>query len=146
MRVVKTICQWLSSGLVAVLVPCIAFAVASVAYGWLDLRAKLGLDDDVCLLALVIGPLLIVAIHRRFHRSPKMPIAALAGGLLLGGAGAWQFLRAREASAQHVPSGPFSGIEHTFAMALGLFAISIAVLAILSGTLALLARRIPGDA
>jgi len=142
----KIICQWLASGLIAAVVSCVALALVWIAYKALLLDQTLGVDEGICLIAVVVGPALIRVIHRGIGRSPGIPIASLALGLVLGSLGGWQFLRAREAGAQHVPSGLFSGIEHVFAIALGLLVMLVAALAVLGGTLALVGRRMGSDA
>ena len=146
MRILKVICQWLASGLIATVVSCVALALVWIAFKALQLDQSLGVDEGICLIAVVVGPALIRVIHRSIARSPGIPIASLTLGLVLGSLGVWQFLRAREAGAHHVPSGLFSGIEHVFVMALGLLVILVAVLAVLGGTLALVGRRIGSDA
>jgi len=146
MRILKVICQWLASGLIATVVSCVALALVWIAFKALQLDQNLGVDEGICLIAVVVGPALIRVIHRSIARSPGIPIASLTLGLVLGSLGVWQFLRAREAGAHHVPSGLFSGIEHVFVMALGLLVILVAVLAVLGGTLALVGRRMGGGA
>ena len=146
MRILKVICQWLASGLIATVVSCVALTLVWIAFKALQLDQNLGVDEGVCLIAVVVGPALIRVIHRSIARSPGIPIASLTLGLVLGSLGVWQFLRAREAGAHHVPSGLFSGIEHVFVMALGLLVILVAVLAVLGGTLALVGRRMGGGA
>jgi len=146
MRILKVICQWLASGLIATVVSCVALALVWIAFKALQLDQSLGVDEGICLIAVVVGPALIRVIHRSIARSPGIPIASLTLGLVLGSLGVWQFLRAREAGAHHVPSGLFSGIEHVFVMALGLLVILIAVLAVLGGTLALVGRRMGSGA
>jgi len=143
---VKAICQWLASGLIAVVVSCVALTLVWTAFKALQLDQNLGVDEGICLIAVVVGPALIRVIHRSIARSPGIPIASLTLGLVLGSLGVWQFLRAREAGAHHVPSGLFSGIEHVFVMALGLLVILVAVLAVLGGTLALVGRRMGSGA
>jgi hypothetical protein len=137
---VKAVCQWLSTGLIAVFVSCVAGVGFYIIFSALDLERRFGLDAGVCLIALLVGPALIRPIHRAFHRSPKLPVTALAVGLALGVVGVRQFLRAREADAHHVPAGLFSGIEHVFAMALSGLVVLVAVLAVVAALLALLAR------
>ena len=146
MRILKVICQWLASGLIATVVSCVALTLVWIAFKALQLDQNLGVDEGICLIAVVVGPALIRVIHRSIARSPGIPIASLTLGLVLGSLGVWQFLRAREAGAHHVPSGLFSGIEHVFVMALGLLVILVAVLAVLGGTLALVGRRMGGGA
>jgi hypothetical protein len=146
MRIVKVIFQWLASGLIATVVSCLALTLVWIAYKALQLDQILGVDEGICLIALAVGPALIRVIHRGIARSPGIPIASLVLGSVLGSIGVWQFLRAREAGAHHVPSGPFSGIEHVFVMALGLLLILVAVLAVLGGTLALVGRRMGSEA
>lgn len=107
-----------------------------------DLQKRLGVDDDVCWLALLLGPALIVVIHRGFHRRAWVPVVTLLGGLALAGLGVVRFVSAREAEAHHVPTGPFSGLEHDFAMAFGLLMMLVATLSVLGAILALAARRI----
>jgi hypothetical protein len=141
MWTLRNICQWLASGLLAVFVSILAWIGVWIAYKAFHLEQRLGVDEGICALALLVGPALIRAIHRNTAKSWKLPTAFLALGLTFGGFGLWQVLRAREASARHVPSGPFSGIEHIFEMALGLGMGLVAVLAVLGGTLALLGRR-----
>lgn len=140
MQILKSICRWLSSGLIGLVVSCVAFACISIVYERFGLQERLGVDDDVCWLALVVGPALIVVIHRGFHKRVWMAVATLPAGLALAGLGVFQFMRAREAKSHHVPSGPFSGIEHDFAMVLSLFVMVVAALAVLGGLLALAAR------
>ena len=142
MKVVKSICRWLSSGLIAMAVSCVAFACMSIVFGLFDLQNRLGVDDDVCWLALLLGPALIVVIHRVFHRRAWAPVVALTAGLILAGIGVFIFVSARKAAAQHVSAGPFSGLEHDLAMALGLCILLVATLAIFGSVLALVARRI----
>lgn len=139
-------CQWLSSGLIAAVVSILAWIGVWIAYKAIHLEQKLGVDEGICALALLVGPALIRVIHRGTARSWKIPTAFLALGLIFGGFGLWQVLRAREAGALHVPSGPFSGIEHVFDMALGLGMALVAALAVLGGTLALAGRRLSRDA
>ena len=146
MRTLKNMCQWLSSGLIAVVVSILAWIGVWIAYKALHLEQRLGVDEGICALALLAGPALIRAIHRSTAKSWKIPTAFLALGLTFGGFGLLQALRAREAGARHVPSGPFSGIEHVFDMALGLGMALVAVLAVLGGTLALVGRRMGSDA
>jgi len=146
MRILKNICQWLSSGLIAVVVSCFALIGVWIVYKALHLGQRLGVDEGICLLALFVGPALIRTIHRNTAKSWKFPMAFLALGLTLGGSGLWQFLRAREADAHHVPSGLFSGIENVFDMALGLLMALVALLAVLGGSLALVGRRMGSDA
>ena len=141
MTIVTSICRWLSSALIALAVSCVAFPCISVAYEMFDLQKRLGVDDDVCWLALLIGPALIVVIHRGFHRRAWVPVVTLLGGLTLAALGVFRFLSAREAGANHVPTGPFSGLEHDFAMLLGLLMLLVATLSILGAILALVARR-----
>ncbi len=138
----KAVCQWVSSVLIAAVVSCGAFVITLLLHAWLDLQAKYVVDTWVCALALIVGPAVTIAWHRRFHQSPGLARAAVAVGVLLGVAGVWLLLRARQADAVHVPSGPFSGIEHVFAMGFGLVLIAIAALAMLGGALSLVARRI----
>lgn len=142
----KIACRWLSSGLIALVISCIAFLVLGLAYERFELQERLGMDDDVCWLALLIGPAMIVLIHRGFHRRPWTARSTLVGGLLLAGLGAFQFLQARDAAARHQPSGLFSGIEHTFALVLSVILVVIAALLVLGALLALAARRGQGDA
>ncbi len=137
----KAFCHWLASGLIATVVSCVALILTWVAFKALQLEQRLGVDEGISLLAVLVGPALIRVIHRGIARSPWIPIASLAMGSVLGSVGAWQFLRAQGAGAHPVPSGPFSGIEHVFVMALGLTAIAVAALAVLGGTLAFAARR-----
>ena len=146
MRILKVICQWLASGLIATVVSCVALTLVWIVYKALQLGQSLGVDEGICLIAVVVGPALIRVIHRGIARSPGIPIASLALGSVLGSLGVWQFLRAREAGAHHVPSGLFSGIEHVFVTALGLLVILVAVLAVLGGTLAFVGRRMGSDA
>ena len=142
MRIVMTICRWLSSFLIGLVVSGVAFACISIVYERFDLQKRIGVDDDVCWLALLIGPALIVFIHRGLHRKASVPVAMLLGGLTLAGLGVFQFISARAAKTHHVPSGPLSGIEHDFGMVLGLFLGLLAALAIAGAILALAARRI----
>lgn len=146
MRTLKNLCQWLSSGLIAAVVSILAWIGVWIAYKAFHLEQSLGVDESICALALLVGPALIRAIHRSTAKSWRIPAAFLALGFTFGGFGLWQVLRAREASARHVPSGPFSGIEHVFDMALGLGMASVAMLAVLGGTLALVGRRMGSDA
>ena len=146
MRILKVICQWLASGLIAAVASCVALTLVWIAYKASLLEQRLGVDEGICLVALVVGPALIRVIHRSITKSPRLPIASLALGSVLGSLGVWQFLHAREAGAHHVPSGLFSGIEHVFTMALGLLVILVAVLAVLGGTLALVGRRMGSGA
>ena len=141
MKVVTSICRWLSSALIALAVSCVAFPCISVAYEMFDLQKRLGVDNDVCWLALLIGPALIVVIHRGFRRRAWVPVVTLLGGLALAALGVFRFLSAREAGAHHVPTGPFSGLEHDFAMLLGLLMLLVATLSVLGAILALVARR-----
>ena len=136
----------MASGLIATVVSCVALALVWIAFKALQLDQSLGVDEGFCLIAVVVGPALIRVIHRSIAKSPRIPIASLALGSVLGSLGVWQFLHAREAAAHHVPSGLFSGIEHVFVMALGLLVILVAVLAVLGGTLALVGRRMGSDA
>jgi hypothetical protein len=145
-RTLKNACQWLSSGSIAVVVSILVWIGVWIAYKALHLEQRLGVDEGICALGLLVGPMLIRAIHRGTASSWKIPTAFLALGLTLGGVGLWQILRAREAGARHVPSGPFSGIEHVFDMALGLGMALVGVLAVLGGALALVGRRMGSEA
>ena len=142
MQIFSTFLRWLSSFLISLVVSCVVFACVAIAYEALDLQQRLGLDDDVCWLALLLGPALIVVIHRGFHRQAWVSAVTLAGGLALAGVGVFYFLSAREAEAHHVPAGPLSGMEYAIGMLIGLFIIVIASLAVLGAILALAARRI----
>ena len=104
------------------------------------------MDDDVCWFSLLIGPALIVVVHRGFHRSVWVAVATLTAGLALAVLGVLQFIWAREAKAHHVSSGPFSGIEHDFATALSVITMLVAALAVLGGLLALAARHMKSGA
>ena len=146
MKVVKSICRWLSSGLIALAVSCVACPCIIIVYEMFDLQKRLGVDDDVCWFALLLGPALIVVIHRGFHRRAWVPVVTLLGGLALAGLGVFRFVSAREAEARHVPTGPFSGLEHDFAMLLGLLMLLVAVLSVLGSIFALAARRIERSA
>lgn len=139
MNTLSHICRWLSSGFVAMVVSCVAFAVISIAYEGSGLR-RLGVDDDVCWLGFAIGPALIVLIHRVFHHRAWIPMATLVGGLVLAGLGLCWFKAAHGAAARHVSSGPLSGIEHLFGMLLGAALAAVAMLAVMGGALALVAR------
>ena len=136
----KTLCQWLSSALIAAVVSCVALVGVWIAFKGLRLDQRLGVDEGICLLALLAGPALIRVIHRSIAESAWLPMASLALGAILGGLGTWQILRANEAMARHVPSGPFSGIEHVFTWAFGFLAALVAALAVLGGALALACR------
>jgi hypothetical protein len=142
MRIVMTICRWLSSFLISLVVSVVAFACISLAYELFHLQERIGVDDDVCWLALLIGPALIVFIHRAFHGRVWVPVSALLGGVVLAGFGIFLFLSAREADAHHVPSGPLSGIGNVFGMIPGLFLGVLAAFAVCGAILALVARRI----
>ena len=142
MRILTSICRWLSSVLIALLVSCVAFVAISIAYERLDLQERLGIDDDVCWLALVVGPALIVVIHRTFNKHPWVPVSTLVAGVALAGLGTYQFLSAREAKAHHVPTGPLSGLEYDLGMLLGVFLALLAALAMAGAILALVARRV----
>ena len=146
MRILKSICRWLSSGLIGLVVSCAAFTCISIVYVRFKLQERLGVDDDVCWLALVVGPALTVVIHRCFHKRVWIAVATLTAGLALAGLAVFQFMSAREARTHHVPSGPFSGIEHDFAIVLSFFMMLVAALAILGGSLALAARLMNGNA
>ena len=146
MQILNSICRWLSSGLIGLMVSCIAFACISIVYERFELQERRGVDDDVCWLALVIGPALIVVIHRGFHRRAWIAVATLTAGLALAGLGVFQFMWAREAMTRHVPSGPFSGIELDFGVVLSLFMMLVAALAVLGGLLALAARHMDSSA
>ena len=146
MRIVASICRWLSSGLIGLVVSSVAFASVSVVYERLQFRERLGVDDDVCWLALAVGPALIVVIHRGFHKRAWIAVASLVGGSALAGVGVFQLMQAREAESRHVPSGLFSGIEYAFAAALSWLVIAIAALAVLGGVLALGARHVSSSA
>lgn len=146
MWTLKSLCHWISSGLIAVVVSILAWIGVWIAYKALHLEQRIGVDEGICALALLVGPVLIRAIHRSTAKSWKIPTAFLALGLTFGGFGLWWVLRAQQAGARHVPSGPFSGIEHVFDMALGLGMAVVGVLAVLGGTLALVAPRMGGDA
>jgi len=147
MRILKGICRWPSSGLIGLVVSCAAFTCISIVYARFELQDRLGVDDDVCWLALVVGPALIVVIHRSFHKRVWIAVATLTAGLALAGLGVFQFMWAREARTHHhVPSGPFSGIEHDFAIVLSFFTMLVAAPAILGSFLALAARLMNSDA
>jgi hypothetical protein len=94
----------------------------------------------------VVSPALIVVIHRSFHKRVWTAVATLTAGLALAGLGVFQFMWAREARTHHVPSGPFSGIEHDFAIVLSFFTMPVAALAILGSFLALAAQLMKGNA
>jgi hypothetical protein len=141
MRILTSICRWLSSAFIALLVSTVAFVSVSMLYERFGLQKRLGVDDDVCWLALVLGPALIVVIHRALHERAWVPISTLVGGLALAVLGWFQFWSARATKASHVPSGPFSGIEHDLGMLLGVFLGLIAAFAVSGAILALLARR-----
>lgn len=140
MRTMTSICRGLASGLLALIVSSLAFVGASIAFARMRLHERFGVDDDVCWLALTAGPALIVVIHRGLHHRASAPIAALIGGLVLAGVGVMQYVGVQAAQSRHVPFGPFSGIEHVFALVSSVFVIMVAVLAVLAGGLALTAR------
>jgi len=142
MKVVVDICRWFSSALIALAVSCVVFPCITIAYEVFDLQKCLGVDDDVCWLALLLGPALIVVIHRGFHRRVWVPVATLTGGFVLSGLGVFCFVSERKADAVHVSTGPFSGVEHWFGMVLGMLVILVAALLVLGAILALVARRI----
>lgn len=146
MQILAHIVRWLSSGLIALAVSGVAFAGVSIVYERFALQQRLGVDDDICWLALLIGPVLIVVIHRAVHEKVWAAVATLAAGLMLAGFGVFQFMWAREAKASHVPSGPFSGIEHDFGVLLGLFMMLVAAPAVLGGLMALAARHMNSTA
>lgn len=106
MRIAKDLCQRLSTGLIAAVVSGVTFVGFSTIYEAFDLQRRLRLDDDICLIALLVGPALIPVIHRVFHRSHRLPVATLAVGSALGSFGVWQIVRARDAAARHVPCRP----------------------------------------
>ena len=120
----------------------VAFACLSIVYERFDLQKRIGVDDDVCWLALLIGPALIVFIHRALHGQAWVPVSTMLGGLALAGLGVFVFMSAREAKAHHVSSGPLSGVEHDFGMVLGIFLGLLAAFAVSGAILALAARRI----
>ena len=142
MRTGIVICRWLSSFLICLVISGIAFAGLNLAYELFDLQKRINVDDDVCWLALLIGPALIVFIHRVFHRRTWVAVSTFVGGVLLAGLGVLRFMSAHKAEAHHVPSGPFSGIEYDFRMLVGVYLGLLAVLAISGAWLALAARRI----
>ena len=80
MRTVKALCQLVSTGLITTVVSCVTFVGFSFTYEALDLQRCLRLDDDICLISLLIGPALIRVIHRNFHRSHRLPVTSLAVG------------------------------------------------------------------
>ena len=138
----KSISAWLASGFIALAVSCIAFASISIVYERFDLQKRLGIDDDICWLALLLGPALIVIIHRGFHRHAWVSIVTLLGGLALAGLGVFYFMYSREAGAHHEPTGPFSGIGFAIGMLMGLIIVLVGSLAVLGAILAIVARRI----
>lgn len=144
MKVVKSICRWLSSGLIALVVSCVTFSCVILAYEVFDLHRPLGLDDDVCWLAFLLGPTLIVVIHRGLHGRVWVPVVTLLGGLALSGFGVFRFLSARAAPPTH--SGPLAKLADDMPMLLALLMVLLAALAVLGAILALLARRIGGSA
>jgi hypothetical protein len=135
----------LSSVFVAAVLSCGGFLAALFTYALLDLQAY-GIEASACALGFVVGPVVMLLGHRRFHRSRVLAWTAVAVGCALGGLGTWLFLRAREADANLVPSGPFSGIENVFAMGFGIIMVAATVLAVLGGALSLVARMGAGRA
>jgi len=55
MRILKVICQWLASGLIATVVSCVALALVWIAFKALQLDQSLGVDEGICLIAVVVG-------------------------------------------------------------------------------------------
>lgn len=78
MRILKVVCQWLASGLIATVVSCVALTLVWIAYKAFQLDQSLRVNEGICLIAVAVGPALIRVIHRGIARSPGIPIASLA--------------------------------------------------------------------
>ncbi|GEM_PF-1714495 len=140
MKTLKTFSRYLSSGLIASAVSAAAYGGVVAINGIFDILGRFYVDDAFLSLALLAGPALIVVIHRRLHGRPGAPYAALWTGLPLNGLGFFLFLRGFKANENHIPTGPFSGMENVFEMLLGAYIFLAGMLLALGATLALFSR------
>ncbi len=140
-RLTIKICRWVSSGFIALAASGILLLSCSVIYEELHLQDRLGVDDDVCLLTLLAGPLCMPVFHRRYHSTRWLPwTCAVLGIVGLAGA-AVTFTRMAAASAAHVPTGPLSGIGYVIMQVLSVYVGGVALAAALGGLFGVMAHR-----
>jgi hypothetical protein len=125
----------------AIAVSGIVFLLCSVLYERYHLQARLGIDDDVCWLTLLAGPLCMFVFHRQYHSARWLSwMCAAIGTVGLAGA-AVTFGWADAAARTHVPTGPLSGIGYAVTQLLSLYVAGVALAASLGGMLGIVARR-----
>ena len=141
MRPATKICRWVSSGFIALAASGIVFLFCSVLYESYDLQERIGVDDDVCWLTLLAGPLGMLIFHRRYHSSRWLPRMCAALGVIgfLGAATTFGWVEA--AAKAHVPTGPFSGLGYAIMQLLSLCVAGVALAAALGGMLGIVAHR-----
>ncbi len=128
---------WSASLLVALALSCAALTLFSMLYAGYDLQRKLGLDDDVCWLALLVGPACLPLIHRRLHSTRWAPRTCLVtGALTSAGCLLWFAELGAEASAV-AARGASSGFGSALGRLVALWGVLIGVTAVLGAGLAL---------
>jgi hypothetical protein len=111
-------------------------------YDRFDLQERFGVDDDICWLIVLVGPLSMMIFHRRFHVTRWLPPASsIVGGISLIAAIA-VFGRMAIAANIHVPNGPFFGLGYAIFMGLSIFVGAACVLLTIGGLLSVVARRL----
>jgi hypothetical protein len=123
-------------------VSAIACLLCNVLYDGYDLQSRLGVDDDVCWLALLAGPLFMSLVHRRYHTSRWLPWLCTALGIAGLATAATLFETSGAAAREHVPTGPFSGIEYVVLQLASILGGAVSLAAAFGGLLGVVARRL----
>jgi len=141
MQLATKIGRWVSSGFIALAASGIVFLFFGVIYEHYHLQSKLGVDDDVCLLALFTGPLFMALCHRQYHSIHWLSWVCVVLGFIGLVAAVITFFWMTATAKTHVPTGPFSGFGYVIMQLLSLYIGGVALAVVLGGMLGIVARR-----
>ncbi len=131
-----------STLLLAIAVGTIGGIVGSLVGEAID-WSRLRLDDGVfALTGVLVTAVPILIAHRWLHRKRHAYlIISIIGAVLLSG-GLFTIFRGMALQANHVPSGPFSGLGYALMVLAGIILSAVAVVTVLSSVCGIIGRRL----
>jgi len=136
----KRVLRLVASALVAVAISGLALLLCNILFEAMAFQQKFGLDDDVSFITLLLGPLCLAFFHSTLHSTRWASRTCVALGVLTLVGSALVYFSASEAAANHVPTGPFSGLGTAMAALLAMYCSVLGLCCALGGWLAGVSR------